>query len=100
METIVVATINGVFGIIVLVVGYKLNNKIKQVKDQVVNGHSTNMREENDERHSENGEKLDRILEELKHLKESVGRLWIRSDKHTDKIHELELTQPRKGKQK
>lgn len=67
----------------------------RQAAYEVSNDHATNLRVEGDERHHENAEKLDRILSEVARLSRSVARLWERSDKHTDQIHDLELTQPR-----
>lgn len=64
-------------------------------REQVANDHDTNLRVEQDERHDENAHKLDVILEEIGHVRGSVRRLWERSDKHTDQIHELERTGPR-----
>jgi len=102
MSEIVVACINGVIAVVVLVLGVRPNNKVNKVKDQVVNGHKTNMREENDERHNENAEKLDQIINtqksqgrEITRIRNNLGKLWERSDKHTDQIHDLEMTGPR-----
>lgn len=64
-------------------------------REQVANDHDTNLRVEQDERHDENAQKLDAILEEVQHLRGSVRKLWERSDRHTDQIHDLELTGPR-----
>ncbi|WP_419817022.1 hypothetical protein [Glaciibacter flavus] len=68
---------------------------------QVENSHTTNLREEGDERHQENtvkldsnGEKLDHVLEELGSVRRSIRRLWERSDLHGDQIHDLEITHP------
>lgn len=96
-----VALIGMAQAVVVLVLGSKLSGKIKAVgkdalaaRSQVENGHTTNLREEGDARHNQNGAKLDSILSEVTRLRESVGRLWQRTDKHTDQIHELEHTQP------
>jgi len=106
-DLVAVAIINGGFGILVLILGVRLNRKVNTVRadarasrDQLVNGHSTNLREEADDRHDENGRKLDDILDEIKSLRTSVGRLWRRSDRHTDQIHDLELTQPAEQRRK
>ena len=68
---------------------------------QVENSHTTNLREEGDERHQENAQKLDRnsrqldtLLEEVGSIRKSVRRLWERSDLHGDQIHDLEITHP------
>lgn len=108
-EAIAVASIQAGSTLLVLLLGWYLNRKVNRIsvdtrrtRDQVENNHfgedgePINLREEADHRHNENSEKLDRVLEELTRLRKSVGRLWERADKHTDQIHELELTQPPK----
>ena len=112
-DAVIVSIVAGSFGflgtIATLVLGARLNSKVNRnahnvaaIRDQVVNDHTTNFREEGDERHSENSTKLDTILarqveqgDEIKGLRKSVGRLFERTDAHTDQIHDLELTQPR-----
>lgn len=101
-ETTLVAVINGAFAIIVLVLGARLNSRIKMVRNQVENGHTTNFRVEQDERYSESQTKLDYIIKEQKRqggeisrMRNSLAKLWDRSYKHTDQIHDLELTDPR-----
>lgn len=73
-----------------------------EARDQVTNNHSTNLREEADERHTENAEKLDilaagqeHLIEEMTSIRRSVRRLWERSDKHSDQITDIYSTQPR-----
>jgi len=100
--------VNGVFALAVLGLGARLNNKVNRVRDdaaatryQVENNHidehgnPINLREEADGRHSENSEKLDSLARNLDRVRDSVARIWERTDRHTDQIHELELTQPR-----
>lgn len=109
-DTLLSALINGGFGLGVVVLGVLLNRKtntlkrsVASVRAQVENDHPTNMREENDERHIETTDKLGEIhkdvgraLREIERLRTSVVKLWEKSDKHTDQIHDLEMTQPRK----
>lgn len=99
-DPVSVAVIAALQSVVLLIVGALLNGKIKRVgKDakaarvQVENGHTTNLREEGDERHEQNAGKLDTILEEIHLLRGSVRRLWRRSDEHTDQINDLEQTQ-------
>ena len=104
-DAVVVALISGSFGLVTtvtaIVFGARLNGKVNAIKYQVENNHldengnPINLREEADERHGENSSKLDTILEEIKSLRGSVKRLWARDTKHTDDIHELQLTHPR-----
>jgi uncharacterized protein YoxC len=100
-DPVLVALITGGFGVLMFVMNQRTSGKLKRLSGdvkatryQVENNHDTNLREEGDERHNENSDKLDAILSEIKSLRGSVSRLWQRSDKHTDQIHDLELTQP------
>jgi len=101
-DAVAVALIGLLGTMITIILNARLNAKVNRVgrdaraaRVQVENNHSTNMREEGDERHVENSTKLDTILEEIKSLRGSVSRLWQRTDKQNDDIHELQLTQPR-----
>jgi len=95
---LIVPIINGVFAVGVLVVGVVMNRRIKEVKTQVVNDHETNLRDESDVRHLENGKKLDNIMEEILRVRNSTTRVWVKLDKHNEKIHDLEMTQPTRNK--
>jgi uncharacterized protein YoxC len=78
-------------------------------KEEVKNGHDTNLREEADDRHHETSDKfslvlhrltlvatrVEQVAEEVGGVRRSVGRLWVRSDKHADKINDIERTQDR-----
>jgi len=101
-DTVLVALIGLTGTIASILLSARINVKVNRVgrdaraaRVQVENNHSTNLREEGDERHVENSTKLDTILEEIKSLRGSVSRLWQRTDKQNDDIHELQLTQPR-----
>src|SRR3990170_1329429 len=100
-DLVVVALIQGGVAVLLLILGARLNGKVKRVQEdaaatrvQVENNHPTNLREEADERHGENSGKLDTLLEDVGVIRRSLRRLWERSDKHNDAIHELEMTQP------
>lgn len=102
MSEVLAAITNGIFAVLVLVLGVRLNSKVNKVKDQVVNGHKTNLRVEFDDRHTESNDKLDTIVKEQKRqggeitrMRASIAKLWDRSYKHTDQIHDLEITGPR-----
>ena len=97
---LIVPIINGVFAVGVLVVGVVMNRRIKEVKSQVVNDHETNLRDESDVRHLENAKKLDNIMEEILRVRNSTTRIWIKLDKHSEKIHDLEMTKPTRGRAK
>lgn len=107
MWEVIGAIVIGLFSLANLLVNARLNGKLNKVRDQVVNGHSTNLREESDERHLENATKLDRLLEvvdgllEVVHrLEGSVTRLWEYRSSDSERIHDLELTQPNNRKKK
>lgn len=101
------AIIYGIFGLISLILTAKLSRSVNRVKRQVENGHRTNLREEGDERHEENTNKLDTIIKELDSVKNSMNRRFAsvngklsrldnRSWKHDGQINNLEEnTQPR-----
>lgn len=94
-DLVAVALVNGVFAVLVLVLGVRLNGKVNRVRAQVENDHPKNLRVEQDERHSENSGKLDAIMTEIARLARYIDRLFERTDRHTDQIHDLEMTQPR-----
>ena len=98
----VVALVGLASTIVSILLTARVNTKVNRVgrdaaaaRIQVENNHETNMREEGDDRHAENSSKLDTIIRDLSRLRDSVGRLWERTDNHTDQIHDLELTQDR-----
>lgn len=101
-DLVLVASIQGIVAVIVIVLGAKLNGKVNQVRQQVDNGHTTNMREEADHRFYENrntlvnsSAKLDQVIEELEMIRQHIRRLWSRSARHTEQLDEIdERTQP------
>lgn len=93
--------ITGLFACVVVVLTARLDRKVNRVsadaaasREQLVNGHATNLREEGDERHAENSTKLDAIFHKVTDLEENVGRLWRRSDRHSSQIDELTHPSP------
>lgn len=100
-EGTIIALVNGGFSVVIIVLGARLSTKVKAVRNQVENGHTTNMREEGDDRHAESIQKLNELLEivepmkkDIRGLRDSVSRLWRRADSNREKIHQLELTGP------
>lgn len=92
---------NGGFSVVIIILGTRLNWKVKAVRNQVENGHATNMREEGDERHEENTTKLDQLLtdseslsKDVHRVRDSVSRLWQIADGNRERIHDLELKSP------
>lgn len=94
----------------------KVNGKVNKVREdsavtrtQVANDHSTNLREEQDERHleatttlgtivdklDEQGRKLDTHGRRLDDLFSSDTVLHQRAQSNSDRIHDLEKTHPR-----
>lgn len=90
----------------------KVNGKVNKVRedsavtrDQVANDHSTNLREEQDERHHENtatldsiGKKLDTVQEQIGDLFSSDLNLYKRAQSNSDRIWDLERTIPPQSK--
>ena len=104
-DEVVVAIVTGVVGVVLVVLQGRSSVRLKRLeldtkatREQVVNGHETNMREEQDERHDENRTLLEEIRTDLRAVRSSVARLWERSDVHTDQIHDLELSQPARSR--
>jgi hypothetical protein len=106
-ELVAVAIINGGFGVLVLLLGVRLNRKVNTVRAdaratryQVENNHidengrPINLREEADSRHLESTQLLTDLSDNMKRVRDSVGKIWERLDKHTDQIHDLELIKP------
>lgn len=89
------ALINGIFSVVILALGFLLNRKVNQVREQVKNDHPKNMREEQDERHEENRTLLNQVLGELAGIRKSVTKLWERDAEQDDRIRTIEQTQPR-----
>lgn len=95
-EVLGVSLINGLFAVLLLILGARLNRRVKRVATdsaatlyQVKNSHTTNLREEADERHEENTLLLREVLEELGSLRRSVRRLWRRTDDQALTLDEL-----------
>lgn len=102
MEIILVAAVNGIFAVLVVALGAKLNGKVNTIREQVKNDHPKNLRVEQDERHHETATKLNLLLSEMPRIRDSLSRVWQRMDKHSDDIqrnsqaiHDLEMTNPK-----
>lgn len=65
------------------------------IKAEVKNDHKTNLREEADERHTENARKLDQIIETTDDLVKRVKKLEGDEDDQTKRIERIEKTWPR-----
>lgn len=102
-DSVIVALIGAAALVVVAILTGRQNLRLRRIetdakatRTQVENGHATNMREESDERHSENSTKLDRALELLHDHGESLRRLWRTVDTQQTHLEELdELTHPR-----
>ena len=70
----------------------RANGNAKAARTQVENNHTTNLREESDERHVENSKKLDQVLEVLDNHTYDIRRIWRRLAQHEDDIGDLERT--------
>ena len=65
---------------------------IREVKEQVKNNHSTNLREESDSRHGETTSKLDTALEMIANMQRSQGWLYDLIAGNTHRLDDLEDT--------
>jgi hypothetical protein len=80
----------------------KLNevlDNVKVVKDQVANDHSTNLRDEQDERHTDNSGKLDLLVSMVKgqgqsisSLQETQGQMYDLISRANDDIENISNT--------
>lgn len=77
----------------------RTNGKVNRIRAQVENDHSTNLREENDERHHENSsrgerleQKVDTIFELVAGLQKGQGRLYDLIVGNTNRIDDIEHT--------
>ena len=101
MIEIVVAVVAAVAAITSTAIANRGRQHAKAARVQVENNHSTNMREEGDERHEENKKLLNDVLDrisgvksDIRGLRRDVGRLYDADRTHEERIHELEKTQP------
>jgi len=78
----------------------------KATRNQVENSHTTNLREEQDDRHREAMDALadmrrhvdtrfDAQAADIRGVRRDIGRLADRDDNHEGRIHDLETTQPK-----
>lgn len=95
-DVITVAIIQGFVGVVLLLLGAKLNGKINSVRDdakatrhQVENNHDTNLREEADERHNENSRKLDKLGHSVVEILSIVSRHTDLLTTHSNQIDGL-----------
>ena len=113
--TVIVALLASVLGpAITIVLTARMSGKVKSLKAdskatryQVENNHSTNFREESDERHDETVTLLRNVIATQKLQSNDIGGIReelraLRTDDHDqrDRIHELEKTQPRPKKER
>lgn len=114
--TIIVAVITGIVGpLLVVIVGAKLNRKVNHLRDdtkatrsQVENSHSTNLRDDQDDKHNELVELVQSVLGTQKSQRRDIGGMredirGVRTDLTTlrgelvverERIRDLEQTQP------
>jgi hypothetical protein len=62
---------------------------------QLENDHTTNLREEGDERHAENGSKLDQLIRDMGGIRSDIRRLSRRDDTLSDRLDTLSDTIPK-----
>lgn len=69
------------------------------VREQVQNGHGTNLREEQDDRHSENTRRLEELASRVdagfSEMTQEFRALWGKAGSNADRIFALEQTGPR-----
>jgi hypothetical protein len=105
MTEVLVAIVGGLALVVNGLVANRGRQHAKAARKQVENSHSTNLREEGDERHEENKQLLHDVLErvagvksDIRGLRKDVGRLYDADRTHEERIHELERTKPPRGK--
>lgn len=79
----------------------RIRKDAAETREQVSNNHvdadgnPINLREESDERHAENGQKLDTIIATQKEHGEAIAALQTADEDHDDRIERIEHTWPR-----
>ena len=93
--------------VVVALIANRTRQHAKAARNQVENDHDTNLRVENDTRHTENVGTLESILRSQraihstqKGIKADIRQIRTIVDRHAEQIWELEKTQPRPGRRK
>lgn len=79
----------------------RIRRDAAETREQVANNHvdehgkPINLREENDERHAENAQKLDQIIETQKEHGDAIAALQVTDEEHDERIEQIEHTWPR-----
>jgi hypothetical protein len=106
-DTVTAALITGAFAVIIALLGRqqyalgRIRKDAAETRDQVANNHvdengkPINLREESDERHAENGAKLDQIISTQEQHGTWIAALQKSDADHDDRIEEIEHTFPR-----
>lgn len=107
MIEVAVTTVAGILVIVNTIVANRARQHSKATRAQVENDHSTNLREEGDERHAENTgllrdllERISGVKSDIRGLRRDIGRLADADRTHEERIHELERTHPPRPKEK
>lgn len=107
-EPVVVGLISAAALVLVAIIGLvgRVSFQVTRVRrdtavtrEQVANDHSTNLREEQDSRHTENARRLDDLAEKMDEGFEAMTQefraLWGKAGSNADRIALLERTGPR-----
>lgn len=91
------AAVAGVFGLLVVWLQHRLSRRVKRVEHhaaaaryQVENNHTTNLREESDERHGETLTKLDLALQGIAGLGHELREIHEVQRDHRTRIRNIE----------
>lgn len=98
MIEVLVAIIGGAGLIAVALISNRTRQHAKATRAQVENDHTTNLREEGDDRHRELVHRLEGLASDIRGLRRDVGRLTDTDHDHEKRIDDLERTQPPKEK--
>lgn len=90
MTEIIVASISAVALIVVAVINVGLRRRVKSIQGQVQNDHSTNLREELDDRHDETRDWFKDLRRDVGGIREDLR--WMRGElsSHSQRIHTIE----------
>jgi hypothetical protein len=106
-DTVVVAIITTIGAVLVALLSVqnarigRIRKDAAETREQVANNHvdasgkPINLREEADERHAENAQKLDQIIETQREHGEAIAALQSSDEDHDDRLERIEHTWPR-----
>lgn len=95
MTEILVAIVGTAGLILVALIGNRARQHAKATRDQVENSHTTNLREEADDRHRELVRRLEGVASDVRGIRRDLGRHTDHLTDHEKRLDLIERTQPK-----